>query len=45
MIKIYQHPIFIKILILALLALIFSAYLRPDMMVDVANTFLTLCGW
>ncbi len=40
-----QRPIVIKALILILLALVFSAYLRPEMMVDVANAVLTLCGW
>jgi hypothetical protein len=40
-----QRPIVIKVVILGLLALVFTAYLRPEMMVDVANTLLTLCGW
>ncbi|MEY4482506.1 MAG: hypothetical protein RIQ84_1668 [Pseudomonadota bacterium] len=40
-----QRPLVIKVLILALIALVFSAYLRPEMMVNVANTLLTLCGW
>jgi hypothetical protein len=45
MMSFFQRPIVIKVLILILLALVFAAYLRPEMMVDVANTLLTLCGW
>ena len=43
--QLLQHPWFTKVLIALILALIFMAYLRPEMMVDVANTVLTLCGW
>ena len=43
--QLLQHPWFTKVLIGLILALIFMAYLRPEMMVDVANTILTLCGW
>lgn len=45
MLSFFQRPIVIKIVVLVLLALVFAAYLRPEMMVDVANTLLTLCGW
>jgi|GEM_PF-6396465 hypothetical protein len=45
MMSFFQRPIVIKVLVLALLALVFATYLRPEMMVDVANTLLTLCGW
>ena len=45
MMSFFQRPIVIKALILVLLALVFAAYLRPEMMVNVANTLLTLCGW
>jgi hypothetical protein len=45
MMSLLQRPMVIKVLILILLALVFAAYLRPEMMVDVANTLLTLCGW
>jgi hypothetical protein len=41
----FQRPMVIGVLIIVLLALVFAAYLRPEMMVDVANTLLTLCGW
>ncbi len=45
MLKIFKHPYFLKIVILFLLGLIFLTYLRPEMMVDMANTLLVLCGW
>jgi hypothetical protein len=45
MMSFFKRPIVIKALILIVLALVFAAYLRPEMMVDVANTLLTLCGW
>jgi hypothetical protein len=43
--KIFQQANFIKIISLVVLALVFAAYLKPEMMVGIANTVLTLCGW
>jgi hypothetical protein len=45
MMKMSKRSFLINGLILLLLALVFSAYLRPEMMIDMANTLLTLCGW
>jgi len=35
----------IKLVAILILGLVFMAYFNSDLMVDVANTFLTLCGW
>lgn len=45
MLKFLKHPRLLKIVLLLLLGLIFLTYLRPEMMVDMANTLLVLCGW
>jgi len=37
--------ILMKTLAIIALVLVFLAYLKPDFMVSVANTVLTLCGW
>ena len=43
--KILRADILIKTMAVVTLILVFLAYLKPDLMVDVANTVLTLCGW
>jgi hypothetical protein len=40
-----HRPLLIKLGIAFLLGLVFLSYLKPDLMVDVANTLLVLCGW
>ncbi len=43
--NILRLPILIKTLAAITLVLVFLAYLKPDLMVTIANTVLTLCGW
>jgi hypothetical protein len=43
--KIMNQARLIKIISLIVLALVFASYLKPEMMVGIANTVLTLCGW
>ncbi|WP_255539118.1 hypothetical protein [Polynucleobacter sp. MWH-Loch1C5] len=40
-----HRPLLIKLSIALVLGLVFLSYLKPDLMVDVANTLLVLCGW
>ncbi|MFM6961921.1 MAG: hypothetical protein ACKOXE_05175 [Polynucleobacter victoriensis] len=43
--NILRPHILIKTLAAIALVLVFLAYLKPDLMVTIANTVLTLCGW
>lgn len=40
----FTKSLLIKIAVLLVLLLIFFAYLKPDMMVDVANAILLMCS-